>query len=155
MRTALVYRATSPSNKSYIGTTVKTLEQRKACHISDALSRIPFRQAIEKYGDDLLWEVLISGVPERLKYVVEARAIDVYKTISPNGYNLQKEGDREYFVHEDTRKKLSESNMGHVVREETRQKIRRTLSGRSHSSERRAAISKGRLASDKNRGKQC
>ena len=50
----LIYMATSPSGKSYIGQTAKTLEFRLKSHVKEAKSGSPylFHAAIRKYGID-------------------------------------------------------------------------------------------------------
>ena len=63
--TAIVYRATGPSGKSYIGATRKTLEGRKHWHYVDACHReshLLFHQAIREHGFDAFqWKVLWKG----------------------------------------------------------------------------------------------
>lgn len=60
----LIYKATTPSNKSYIGITSRDLQQRRWEHESHA--RYPkrrhyFQKAILKYGDTITWEVIYSS----------------------------------------------------------------------------------------------
>ena len=57
----LVYKATSPSGKIYMGITITSLKERKRLHIKETNSgsRLPFHAAIRKYGaDNILWEII-------------------------------------------------------------------------------------------------
>ena len=57
----IVYLATSPSGKHYIGITSKSLKQRISSHFCIARafrSKSPFHAAIRKYGTQIKWQVL-------------------------------------------------------------------------------------------------
>lgn len=93
----LVYKATSPSGKSYVGITTSTLSSRKKSHKSTALSSTtnsPFHAAIRKYGfSTFSWDVLFSAnsVEELKKKEIEL--IAELKTQNPYGYNLSLGGE--------------------------------------------------------------
>ena len=63
-KTGIVYKATSPSGKTYIGQTVSSLKKRIRKHKNDS-NRLyyAFARAIKKYGvDNFIWEVLHNNV---------------------------------------------------------------------------------------------
>lgn len=85
-----IYKYTSPSNHSYIGQTIHSLNQRartayngigyKKCKV--------FWSAIQKHGwnsftVEILEEVPVSQLNEREEYY-----INYYNTVVPNGYNI-------------------------------------------------------------------
>lgn len=88
-QTGIIYRCYSPSGKSYIGQTTKSLKERIKHHLSNSkndLSNSRFCQAIRKYGDKLIWEIVHSDIPiddlDRLE-MLEIENYDSYN----NGYN--------------------------------------------------------------------
>ena len=64
----IIYKITSPSGKVYIGQTVKTLHKRKLRHTNTANNPNDKRydtkiaRAVRKYGNLLIWEILIEGI---------------------------------------------------------------------------------------------
>ena len=62
---SLIYKATFPNGKVYIGQTTQTLENRKYQHRRDAIDlnrKSPFFFAIRKYGwENIKWEVVEEG----------------------------------------------------------------------------------------------
>jgi hypothetical protein len=94
----MVYRATSPSGKIYIGVTSKTLTARRKSHMSAATSRRGwgnrFRHAVRKYGVELRWEVLEDGLQTHETALErEAHWIGVFGSDDPaRGYNANKGG---------------------------------------------------------------
>ena len=91
----LIYMATSPSGKSYIGQTTKTLQERIKSHVKSAKQDSPyaFHNAIRKYGiENISFTILEDGIldtdlNEREKYYIQK-----YKTYE-EGYNLTIGGD--------------------------------------------------------------
>jgi group I intron endonuclease len=84
----IVYRWTSPSGKSYIGSTSdekKRMSQHKACCGNSAY----FHSAIKKYGwINFKYEVLVSGINSRHEMLrIESEEIKKQNTVHPNGYN--------------------------------------------------------------------
>lgn len=61
----LIYKATFPNGKVYIGQTTQTLEKRKYQHKRDAIDlnrKSPFFFAINKYGwENIKWEIIEEG----------------------------------------------------------------------------------------------
>lgn len=91
------------NNKKYIGQT-NNIERRKKQHIQDSIHchkghevshNLPFHAAIRKYGiDNFNFEILEIINTEDWDEVnnIESKYINTIKTISPNGYNLQAQG---------------------------------------------------------------
>lgn len=91
-----VYKYTSPSGKSYIGQTCRSLKERAENNGCGYVGSSIFFSAIQKYGFDnfkveILEEIELSKIDEREKYY-----ITLFNTIQPNGYNIQKGGKCEY-----------------------------------------------------------
>lgn len=95
-RTGIIYCATSPEGKKYIGRTIQGLNIRKSKHIkrTNEGSLLFFHNAIKKYGDEIKWEILeeykfndrkklIDKLNEREIFLIESM-----ETLYPNGYNL-------------------------------------------------------------------
>jgi len=89
----LIYRAISPSGKSYIGVT-KDLKARKYEHERKARNgmRREFYSAIRKYGfNSFRWQVLFWTPTENLGYMMEEFFIWLFGSYK-NGYNMIKGG---------------------------------------------------------------
>jgi group I intron endonuclease len=157
----IIYKATNKINgKVYIGQTIKSLEERKKCHIYDSKkSSFYFHRALNKYDpENFEWEVLIDakGKPTNILDALEIYYIAKYNFITNgNLYNLTKggEGASGCKRSEETRKKISEtmkgkpSNMqGKHHSKETRKKISEAQKGRVYivSEETRKNISKAK-----------
>jgi group I intron endonuclease len=137
----IVYKVTNRWNgDSYIGQTVKSLEQRWYFHVWDALSESSanhstyFHNAIRKYGPDCFEkEILhICESKEEMNFV-ETFYISFFDTKIPNGYNLTDggEGLLGFVPSEETCKKLSESHKGHKHSEETKRKMSESAKGKN------------------------
>ena len=111
MREYLIYKATAPSGKVYIGVTCRTLKQRIGGHLS-AMRKTPagrsyFRDALRKYGASFVWEVLEAGIQGSLAaQAAERKYISLYlATDRSKGYNLTPGG---HVLPESAHRKLSE-----------------------------------------------
>lgn len=82
-----IYKYTSPSGKSYIGQTVKTIEER-ARKGKGYMNCTLFWKAIQKYGFDKFDITVIGEFPVDHLNDLEVKYIEVYKTIAPHGYNI-------------------------------------------------------------------
>lgn len=91
----IIYKATSPSGKIYIGKTQQGLKRRIYDHIVHAKSNTTkFSKAIRKYGDQIKWETIeeVNGLEAANQ--AEIKWIQHYKsTDSQVGYNLTEGGD--------------------------------------------------------------
>jgi len=94
----LIYRALSPTNKSYIGYTSKSLQERIYFHLDQANNKNrpeyyrPFKKALRKYKDKIVWTVLdITNTIENA-HNLEKHYIEIYKSYK-NGYNASLGGE--------------------------------------------------------------
>lgn len=91
-RKGIIYKYTSPSNKSYIGQTVSEVK-RKAQHKADSLKGVSkFYSAIRKYGyDSFKYEVIytIEGTKEAIKTTLDKKEYEYITKYNSafKGYN--------------------------------------------------------------------
>jgi group I intron endonuclease len=110
-----IYRLTSPSGKSYIGQVIekKGVRERWNQHVRTAFhdksqGSTALNSAILKYGRENFQVETLCKVRQNLKDNVESFCIAFFKTLAPNGYNLQTGGT--FTQHSDsTREKRSNS----------------------------------------------
>jgi hypothetical protein len=95
-----LYRIDFDNGKSYVGITTETAEKRFRGHYNSAYNfsttnNILFR-AIRKYGINRL-HVKTLAIAEDWGYLcyLEQRAIRIYKTKTPHGYNMTDGGEEE------------------------------------------------------------
>ena len=98
-------------------------------HISDANNYIDesrcFCNAIRKYGkDNFNVEILLICNLEMMDYY-EKKFIELYNTISPNGYNLEAGGvgKNGKIMHEDTKEKISKCHRFLNMKNEDKEKL--------------------------------
>lgn len=103
----LIYKLTSPSGKSYIGMTLRTMEQRMKEHNRSDSNCTFLVNAINKYGFDAFTkEILWEGEDARTSDM-EREMISKHNTLVPNGYNLRSGGGRGERVSIELSKKFS------------------------------------------------
>lgn len=131
--TYIVYRHISPSGKSYIGLTSQSLE-RRARNGSGYVQCSAFYEAIKKYGwDSFRHEILETGLSFDEACEKERRYICLFDSLTTgNGYNLESGGRVNTNVSLETKKKISNSLMGHTSKpmsEEQKKKISLSRTG--------------------------
>lgn len=128
----IIYQLTNRLNgKRYIGQTVHTLERRVRSHVRDRRSRTAISNALRKYGlkgFDCRVLVQVDSL-EELNYYEEA-LVRLLKTQRPHGYNITIGG---------------ESKTGFKHTPGAIEKIREASTGRKHTEEAKAKISRTRL----------
>ena len=90
-----IYKYTSPSGKSYIGQTMGSLYSR-AKSISTGIGYKKcslFWKAIQKYGWSNFEVFILAELPIEKLNEAEQNFIQLYRTLSPNGYNLSSGGE--------------------------------------------------------------
>lgn len=108
------YKLTSPSNKSYVGVTKKTAQERFEKHKEHALGKRDagaLYSALRKYGPDTFTlEVLVVLDDWQELLELEKQLIQQFNTLSPNGYNIDKggKGGRGVPYTEESLKRMSE-----------------------------------------------
>tara|TARA_Y100000385_G_scaffold234949_1_gene248536 strand:+ start:34 stop:696 length:663 start_codon:yes stop_codon:yes gene_type:complete len=94
VRLGLIYKFTSPSNKSYIGKTVQSFSERMRQHKNKSSGCTALKNAINKYGwAEMKREIVEENIPEDQLDQREKYWIKTYDTIAPRGYNLTDGGD--------------------------------------------------------------
>lgn len=145
-----VYRVTNTVNgKSYIGICKGAVRLRWRRHCTDADRRkrsgcIILWKAIRKYGKETFaLETLYEAVDWREACMVERGLIAQYGTMSPSGYNITAggQGTLGYKAWEgrrhttETKRKMSQWQIGKKLSEETKRKISAKAIGRRKSPE--------------------
>lgn len=137
----VVYKATSPSGKSYIGKTIRTLKHRKMMHYATANRYdTPFSRALRKYEKELEWVILGSFSTDAELRKAEIDFIKKYDTYN-NGYNctLGGEGHSGFKQSEETIRKRAE-------------KIKKALTGRKLSKEHKETLSTVQMGNSSKKG---
>lgn len=147
----IIYKATFPNGKCYVGQTVNSLEHRKNQHIY-CMDRenLAFHRAIKKYGADcLVWEVIDTAENVEELNAKEIASIALHKSyahaIDSNGYNLTLGGgggSSGRLISSETRAKMRNAQVGRTYGEETRAKVSKAGKGRKRSEETRAKMRK-------------
>lgn len=93
----VVYKATSPSGKVYIGISKYSLEVRVAQHLNDSkkdFKNRPFLKAIRKYGNLITWEILDTASNWETLCNLEKFYIEKFNSNNrKHGYNLTRGGE--------------------------------------------------------------
>ena len=92
-KTGIIYKATSPSGKVYIGQTIQKMSGRRNKHYSDAFNKqgslyhSKFSRAIRKYGkENFIWNIMYSNIPISHINSMEVVIIELYNSYY-SGYN--------------------------------------------------------------------
>lgn len=91
----IVYKATSPSGKVYVGITITTLKERIRLHLRSVRkgSRLPFHEAIRKYKpENIIWEIIDNADRWNELCTLEKKYIKLFNSYK-NGYNLTLGGE--------------------------------------------------------------
>lgn len=111
----IIYKATRPNGKCYVGQTIESLETRKRNHKSSSkIHGFKFANAIKKYGiDGFNWEVICEGILEKHLDEYEIWYIDFYCSYRV-GYNCNEGGGGQRgFKHSDaTKEKIRKTKIG-------------------------------------------
>ena len=92
----IVYKATAPNGKAYIGRTGQKLYRRRHDHEKDMRrgSQIPFHCAIREFGvDKIKWEKIADAGSVAEADWLERNYIARLNTLLPNGYNATTGGE--------------------------------------------------------------
>ena len=132
-----IYMLTFPSEKSYIGQTIRDIHERLKEHpVKPGCAAV--YNAIQKYG----WEKVEKEwyeVPDEDLNKHEELMIEVLGTLSPGGYNLVEGGGSKGRPSEESKQKMREAQSGEKAywfgktrTEEVKQKMREAKSGEKH-----------------------
>lgn len=134
---AILYKITTPVNKSYLGVTTKGLNHRVNQHpyFDTAIGR-----AIRKYGkNNIETQILVMGDEEYI-YSLEKQAIEVFGTLAPRGYNLREGGQGGKWT-EASKEKVSKALKGRQLSEKHKKNIGKTSKNRKHTIKTREKMS--------------
>ncbi|MDR2717179.1 MAG: GIY-YIG nuclease family protein [Treponema sp.] len=162
----IIYKATGPTGKVYVGQTTRTLAMRKGQHKFRALKgdrRSAFQIALLDEGfSNFQWEQIDTADSKEELDKKEKLWIAHYKADKPeHGYNLQ-DGGIGGTPNAEARRKMSEAHRGKYPSPETRQKLsdvrkgeKHHMYGKHHSEETRKKISEAHKGEkNHNYGKQ-
>lgn len=134
------------NGKCYVGQTINSVRSRWTSHLAASRrgSRIPFHQAIRKYGEQSFCfiELCPASSLEELNEL-ESVYIRGLRTLSPHGYNLDS-GGKNYSTHPETKAKIAAANKG-------RPSARRGKKHRPESIMKMRVVQKGHPATQKGR----
>ena len=145
-RVMIIYRATSPSSKVYIGQSVNCLAHRRSQHEAEARRGVDtaFCRAIRKYGAaNFRWEILCRTTSIAALNFIEPRYIALYDADGAGGYN-SRSGGLNGRQSEESRRKIAATLTGRKRPPEVVAKVAEKLRGRKKppmSAEARANIS--------------
>ena len=112
---SIIYVATSPSGKQYVGQTVQTIKDRIRNHKKNSSNCTLLKKAIKKYGfDNLSWKV-IEEIPKFLLNDRETHWIQVLNTLAPNGYNCDTGGNAKKQLSQTLKNKISAGVSSHNI----------------------------------------
>ena len=145
-----IYILTSPSGKSYIGQTIRPIQERFGEHRSQVSNCVVISRAIQKYGWDT-FEKDWYECPDDDLNKHEELIIEVLGTLSPGGYNL-KEGGSNGRHSEETIQRMREAqrgeknhNFGIPKSEECKQRLRDANLGKKASEGTKRKMSEAQL----------
>ena len=101
----IIYKLTSPSNKVYIGQTIQPLQTRIYQHArkNNQSSCRLLNHAIKKHGINKFDICVVVECSRDKLNAYEQYYIQLFNSLSPNGYNLTSGGDGNYHVSLETR----------------------------------------------------
>jgi group I intron endonuclease len=85
--TGIIYKITSPSGKAYVGQTVRSFEKRMQEHRQESSGCTLIKRAIDKYGDEMNYELIEENVPQEQLDERETHWISHFNSLAPDGYN--------------------------------------------------------------------
>jgi group I intron endonuclease len=132
---SLIYKATSPSGKSYIGYTTEW-PKRKRVHEYAYGTCKAFHSAIKKYGkENFQWEIIYEGndaLEKENEFIIE------HNTIYPNGYNIAEGGGLVMTGRKHSPETIKKMSNAHKYRNEY------YWSGKTHSDDSKKKMSESR-----------
>lgn len=154
----IIYKITNRVNgKVYIGQTKNSLQWRWRKHCMPSEKCTCLVRAIQKYGKENFTVEQIDTASDRDELnAKEIYWIQHYDCIAPNGYNLKSGGNENLIYSEETRRRISQANIGKKPSVETRRKISEANKGKKLSEETKRRMSEsrtGRVVSTETRAK--
>ena len=106
-RLGIIYKISSPSGKVYIGQTIRSLKIRMQHHKSKYSECTLLKRAIDKYGDEMKYEIIEDNIPQEQLDEREIYWIKELNSLTPNGYNCDTGGSAYRNVSQETKDKMS------------------------------------------------
>ena len=106
--TGIIYKITSPSGKVYVGQTIRSFQTRIRQHKSKTSTCTILKNAIQKYGDQMIYEIIEEDVPQEHLDEREIYWIKELNSLVPNGYNCNT-GGQFYKVTQEIKDKMRDS----------------------------------------------
>lgn len=124
----IVYKITNKiNNKSYIGQTTRNLEDRIKQHLKDSGKCWAIRRALAKYGVDAFTiDVVDTATTMQELNKKESEYIVEFKTLHPDGYNLNTGGYNKKWS-EESKRKMSKSHTGKKLSQEHKDRISKSV----------------------------
>lgn len=147
------------NNKKYVGQTIQKLKTRWNRHINCNWNKknlyLPLQRAFKKYGiENFTIELLVENIDNQDKLnELEIYYSKIYNSLVPYGYGL-KVGERNGFISEETKQKISKSNTGKIRTPEMLKKLSESHMGNKPTKETLKKISdffKGKKPSENTR----
>lgn len=105
-RKGIIYKITSPSGKVYVGQTIKKFNDRISQHKSKTSNCTLVKRAIDKYKDQMKYEIIDENIPLEQLDEREIYWIKELNSLAPNGYNCNSGGDAQRNLSQETRDKM-------------------------------------------------
>jgi group I intron endonuclease len=106
-----IYCITSPSNKRYIGQTIRDPNKRFKEHCRLSGGCILLQNAIKKYEEsNMKFEILLQ-INNELLNEYEDKFIAIYNTLEPTGYNIRQGGSNSVFS-DIAKERMRQSKLG-------------------------------------------
>tara|TARA_B110000046_G_C12858206_1_gene340672 strand:+ start:90 stop:743 length:654 start_codon:yes stop_codon:yes gene_type:complete len=83
----IIYKISSPSGKVYVGQTIRSFEKRMQEHNQKSSCCTLIKRAIDKYGDEMKYEIIEKNTPQEQLDEREIYWISHFNSLAPNGYN--------------------------------------------------------------------
>ena len=106
-RRGIIYKITSPSGKVYVGQTIRSFEKRMQEHKREYSECTLLKRAIDKYKDEMKYEIIEDNVPQEQLDEREIYWIKELNSLAPNGYNCNSGGKAEQVVSQETKDNIS------------------------------------------------
>ena len=102
----IIYKISSPSGNIYVGQTIRSFEQRIKEHKNPKSRCTAVRNAIQKYGDEMKYEIIEDNIPHKQLNDREIHWIKELNSLRPNGYNLNSGGNANHIIAQEAKDRI-------------------------------------------------
>jgi len=139
-----IYILTSPNGKSYIGQTIRTIEERFKKHQQKGSGCVAIYNAIQYHGWGNFEKDWYECPDDDLNFDEELLVREM-ETLAPKGYNLKEGGGNTGKPCEETRQKQSEAKLGEKNHWYGKKGEKHPMYGKMHTEETKQRMSEVRL----------